>query len=71
MNAAPSAALPQPRSSRSASGGDAGLRGIDAETLANSVVAEGLTSALIWISRKYKVSDAGIRITELDAAIGR
>ena len=30
---------------------DAGLRGIDAGPLANSVVAEALTSALIWINR--------------------
>jgi NADPH-dependent F420 reductase len=45
---------------------DAGLRGIDAGPLANSVVAESLTSALIWINRKYKVPDAGIRITGLD-----
>ena len=42
---------------------DAGLRGIDAGSLANSVVAESLTSALIWINRKYKIPDAGIRIT--------
>jgi NADPH-dependent F420 reductase len=45
---------------------DAGLRGIDAGPLANSAVAEALTSALIWINRKYKVPDAGIRITGLD-----
>lgn len=45
---------------------DAGMRGIDAGPLANSVVAEALTSALIWINRKYKVPDAGIRITGLD-----
>ena len=50
---------------------DAGLRGIDAGPLANSVVAEALTSALIWINRKYKVPDAGIRITGLDAVVGR
>ena len=49
---------------------DAGLRGIDAGPLANSVVAESLTSALIWINRKYKVPDAGIRITGLDATAG-
>jgi NADPH-dependent F420 reductase len=50
---------------------DAGLRGIDAGPLANSVVAESLTSALIWINRKYKVPDAGIRITGLDGAAPR
>ena len=42
---------------------DAGLRGIDAGVLANSTVAESLTSALIWINRTYKVPDAGIMIT--------
>jgi 8-hydroxy-5-deazaflavin:NADPH oxidoreductase len=41
----------------------AGLRGIDVGPLANSVVAESLTSALIWINRTYKIPDAGIRIT--------
>ncbi len=45
---------------------DAGLRGIDGGPLANSVVAESLTSALIWINRTYKISDAGIRITGLE-----
>lgn len=47
--------------------GDAGLRGIDAGPLANSVVAESLTSVLIWINRTYKIPDAGIRITGIDA----
>lgn len=41
----------------------AGLRGVDVGPLANSVVAESLTSALIWINRTYKIPDAGIRIT--------
>ncbi len=45
---------------------DACLRGIDGGPLANSVVAESLTSALIWINRTYKISDAGIRITGLE-----
>ena len=44
---------------------DAGLRGVDAGPLANSVVAESLTSVLIWINRTYKIPDAGIRITGL------
>ena len=43
----------------------AGLRGIDVGPLVNSVVAESLTSALIWINRTYKIPDAGIRITGL------
>jgi len=44
---------------------DAGLRGIDAGPLANSVVAESLTSVLIWINKTYKVPDAGLMITGL------
>jgi NADPH-dependent F420 reductase len=44
---------------------DAGLRGIDAGPLANSVAAEALTSLLIWINRTYKVPDAGVAITGL------
>lgn len=47
---------------------DAGLRGIDAGVLANSVIAESLTSALIWMNRIYKIPDAGIRITGLPEA---
>jgi NADPH-dependent F420 reductase len=47
---------------------DAGLRGIDVGPLANSVVAESLTSVLIWINRTYKIPDAGIRITGLPDA---
>jgi NADPH-dependent F420 reductase len=41
----------------------AGLRGIHAGPLANSVAAEALTSVLIGINRSYKVDAAGIRIT--------
>jgi 8-hydroxy-5-deazaflavin:NADPH oxidoreductase len=42
---------------------DAGLRGIDAGPLINSVAAESLTSLLIWINKTYKVPDAGVAIT--------
>jgi 8-hydroxy-5-deazaflavin:NADPH oxidoreductase len=42
---------------------DMGLVGIDAGPLANSVVAEALTSVLIHINRTRKVPAAGIRIT--------
>lgn len=45
---------------------DMGLRGIDAGPLANSAAAEALTSVLIAINRKYKVTGSGIRITGLD-----
>jgi 8-hydroxy-5-deazaflavin:NADPH oxidoreductase len=41
----------------------AGLRGVHAGPLANSVAAEALTSVLIGINRTYKVDGAGLRIT--------
>lgn len=47
----------------------AGLRGVDVGPLANSVVAESLTSALIWINKTYKIPDAGIRITGISEAV--
>jgi 8-hydroxy-5-deazaflavin:NADPH oxidoreductase len=40
-----------------------GLRAWNAGPLANSVVAEGLTSVLIALNRRYKVPGTGIRIT--------
>lgn len=43
----------------------AGMRGIDGGGLANSAAAEAFTSVLIGINRRYKVQDAGIRITAL------
>jgi NADPH-dependent F420 reductase len=46
----------------------AGLRGIHAGPLANSVAAEALTSVLIGINRNYKVDGAGIRITGIGGA---
>jgi NADPH-dependent F420 reductase len=45
----------------------AGLRGVHAGPLANSVAAEALTSVLIGINRTYKVDGAGIRITGIAA----
>ncbi len=42
---------------------DAGLIGWDAGPLENSIVAEGLTSILIRINKKYGSHSAGIRIT--------
>jgi len=42
---------------------DAGLKGWDAGPLENSVVAESLTSILIYINKKYKARNAGIKIT--------
>jgi len=43
----------------------AGLRGIHAGPLCNSVVAEALTSVLIAINQRYKIAGSGIRITGL------
>lgn len=40
-----------------------GLRAWNAGPLCNSVVAEGLTSILIGLNRRYKVPGTGIRIT--------
>jgi len=41
----------------------AGLRGIDAGPLKNSVVVEGLTAVLIGINIRHKVKGSGIKIT--------
>ncbi|MND09813.1 hypothetical protein D3C83_334310 [compost metagenome] len=46
----------------------AGLRGIDGGALANSAAAEALTSVLIGINRRHKITGAGIRITGLPAS---
>lgn len=42
---------------------DAGMRAFDAGALANAAVPEGLTSVLININARFKIKDAGIRIT--------
>ena len=44
---------------------DAGMRAFHAGPLANSVVAEALTSVLIALNRQYKVKHSGIAITGL------
>jgi len=44
---------------------DAGMRAFHAGPLANSVVAEALTSVLITINRQYKMKHSGIAITGL------
>lgn len=46
-------------------------RGVDGGVLANSVAAEALTSVLIAINRRYKISGAGIRITGLPVGDAR
>jgi NADPH-dependent F420 reductase len=45
-----------------------GLGAFNAGVLANSAAAEAVTSILIAINRRYKVSDSGIRITGVPAA---
>jgi 8-hydroxy-5-deazaflavin:NADPH oxidoreductase len=42
---------------------EAGMRGIHAGALANSVSAEALTSVLIFINKNYQVDGAGVKIT--------
>jgi 8-hydroxy-5-deazaflavin:NADPH oxidoreductase len=44
---------------------DIGLRGIHAGQIANSAAAEALTSVLIAINSRYKISGAGIKISGL------
>ncbi len=41
----------------------AGMRGLDAGPLANSVAVEALTPVLLYLNRRYKVPGAGIVIT--------
>jgi NADPH-dependent F420 reductase len=45
---------------------EAGLRGVNAGSLQNASVVEGLTSLLIFVNINQKVKDAGIRITGID-----
>ena len=44
----------------------AGMRGIDAGPLVNSVAAESLTPVLMYINKTYGIKGAGIRITGFD-----
>jgi len=44
----------------------AGMRGVDAGPLANSVAVEALTPVLLYINKRYKVKGAGIVITGID-----
>jgi 8-hydroxy-5-deazaflavin:NADPH oxidoreductase len=44
----------------------AGMRGIDAGPLANAIVAEALTSVLVYINKQYKIKHAGILITGIE-----
>jgi NADPH-dependent F420 reductase len=44
----------------------AGARAVDAGPLANAVAVEALTPVLMYISKRYKVAGAGIRITGLE-----
>jgi NADPH-dependent F420 reductase len=44
---------------------DARMRGVSAGVLQNAAVAEGLTCVLLGINIRYKINNAGIRITGL------
>jgi NADPH-dependent F420 reductase len=44
----------------------AGMRGVDAGPLVNSIAAESLTPILMYINKTYQVKGAGIRITGID-----
>ena len=44
----------------------AGMRGIDAGPLVNSIAAESLTPILMYINKTYQVKGAGIRVTGFD-----
>ncbi len=46
----------------------AGMRGLDAGPLLNSVAVESMTAVLMYINRHYKVQGAGIVITGVHAA---
>ncbi|MEP7288057.1 MAG: NADPH-dependent F420 reductase [Chloroflexota bacterium] len=44
----------------------AGLRGLDAGPLENSVAVEAITPMLLWLNKRYKVKSAGIVITGIN-----
>ena len=44
-------------------------RGVDGGVLANSAAAEAMTSVLIGINRRYKLTGAGIKITGFDSLV--
>ena len=50
--------------------GDAGLRAWHAGVIANSIVAEALTSALIFMNARYRIDGAGLRITGAPGSAG-
>ncbi len=45
---------------------DAGMRGVNAGSLPNASIAEGLTSLLIGVNIRNKIKNAGIRITGIE-----
>jgi NADPH-dependent F420 reductase len=47
---------------------DGGMKAWDAGPLANSVVAEGMTSVLIGLNRRHKVKASGIKVTGIEGA---
>lgn len=61
---------PEARQSVVELAGDMGLRAWHAGPIANSAAAEALTSVLISLNSRYKVTGAGIRITGLPGSAG-
>lgn len=49
---------------------DAGMKAWDAGPLENSIIAEGLTSILIHLNKKYGVEASGIKITGIPEPMG-
>ena len=42
---------------------DAGMKAWHAGVIANSIVAEAMTSTLIFMNNRYKIDGAGLKIT--------
>ena len=49
---------------------EAGMKAWHAGVIANSIVAEALTSTLIFINARYRIDGAGIRITGMSPGAG-
>jgi hypothetical protein len=48
---------------------DANMKAWHAGVIANSIVAEAMTSSLIFINNRYKIDGAGIKITGSPAKV--
>ncbi len=50
---------------------DGGMKAWHAGVIANSIVAEAMTSVLIFMNNRYKIDGAGIKITGSDSSINK